>query len=193
MSESDPSAPDWRVTEGPAIGREPEFELADVRLNSQFNASGTLIQSASALLLTSSPTLVESLGCSLSELRGFIRIYDHLPDETYYHLFGGSYDSFELGSNRGVLAMVPLESCTRVPPESFLVHLYLPQDQFAALLPMLASAHGNPRLCIEIDRTLEQNVFEEDVYFWNDRLSPLILFNEFRLDIPIYEASASRS
>ena len=85
--------------------------------------------------------------------------------------------------------MVPLESCTRVSPESFLIHLYLPREQFAALLPMLASAHCNPKLYIEIDRTLEQNVLEEDLHFWNDRLSPLILFNEFRLEIPIFEAS----
>lgn len=190
MQMNEASAHDWRVTEGPAIGREPEFELAELRLHSQFNVTGTLTQSVTALLSTSSPAVVESLGCSLSELRGFIRIYDHLPDEAYSHLFGGPYDSFKLGSNRGVLAMVPLERFTRAPPESFLIHLYLPPDQFAVLVPMVACARANPQLYIEIERTLEQNVFEEDVHFWNDRLSPLILFNEFRLDVPIYRGCA---
>ena len=182
---------DWRVTEGPSIGREPEFELSDIRFHSSFSVTGTMMRSASASLSTGSPATVHSLGRPLSELSGFIRIYDHLPEETFYHLFGGAYDSFELHSHRGVLAMVPLEAFTRVPPESFLLHLYLPDEQFSALLPMLAAARGKPRLYIEIERTLDQNVFEEDGHFWNDRVSPLFLFNEFRFDIPTYGGSVS--
>ena len=178
-------AADPRVTEGPAIGREPEFELSDIWLHSSFSVVGTMSRKMSANLSTSSPTMVESLGRKLSELRGLIQIYNDLPDKTFYHLFGGAYDSFELFGHRGVLAMVPLAEFTRIPAEGFLVHLYLPPDQFAALCPALTSAERNARLYIEIERTVEQNVYEEDVHFWNDRISPLILFNEFRLDVPV--------
>ena len=84
---------DWRVTEGPAIGAEPEFEFSDIRLNANFIVTGTILRSISASLTTSTPTLVESLGRPLPELFGLLRIFDNHPERSYPGIFPGHFDS----------------------------------------------------------------------------------------------------
>jgi len=172
MSEGDA---DWRVTEGPAIGAEPEFLLSDIELNAHFYVTGGMSRDISASLATSTPTLVESLGRTLPELSGYLRIFDDHPERSYPGLHQGHFESVELGSQRGVLALLA--------PGHFGVHLYLPPEQFALVLPLLSPAPSRARLRIEIERTLDQNLFEEDKHFWNDRLSPIILFNEFKISV----------
>lgn len=165
--------PDWRVTDGPNIGQEPLFDLSEIRLHSRFITTGEMLRDISGTLTTATPTLVESIGRPLSALSGSFRIYSYLPDRAFSHLFGQGYGAFELHGHRGVLAFTARES--------FLVHLYLPAEQFEQLLPMLGRARSRVQLRIEIERTLDQGVFEEDVHFWNDRVSPIILFNEFEI------------
>jgi hypothetical protein len=168
----EPVLDDWRVTEGPGIGREPLFELSDIHLNASFFVTGGMSRNMLAALSTKTPTRVESIDRTLPEMEGFIRIYSNLPERSYTHLFGRGYDSFELDSQRGVLAFVP--------PDKFGVHLYLPAAQYDLLLPMLARA-SKAMLRIEIERSLDQGLLDNEVHFWNDRMSPIILFNEFEI------------
>ena len=71
-----------------------------------------------------------------------------------------------------------------VGPDRYLVHLNLPPDQFAMLLPLFAPAPATARLRIEVERTIDQGLFEPGIHFWNDRVSPVILFDEFQIVLP---------
>ncbi|HEX6603389.1 MAG TPA: hypothetical protein VF027_00740 [Sphingomicrobium sp.] len=170
----EPVLDDWRVTEGPGIGIEPLFELSQIHLNANFFVTGGMSRNMLALLSTKTPTRVESIDRTLPEMEGLIRIYSDLPERAFTHLFGRGYDSFELYSQRGVLALVP--------PDRFAVHLYLPAMQYDLLLPMLARA-SRAMLRIEIERTLDQGLLDDQTHFWNDRMSPIILFNEFEINV----------
>lgn len=166
---------DWRISEGPAIGIEPEFELSDIRLGANFFVTGGISRSISASLTTSTPTLVESLGRTLPELFGQVRIFDSHPEQSYPGLYQNHFESIELGSHRGVLALVA--------PDWFVVHLYLPPDQFAMLLSLLTPAPPKTSLRIEIERSLDQGLLDLEHHFWNDHISPVILFNEFEFGV----------
>jgi hypothetical protein len=165
------STSDWRVTEGPAIGTEPIFDLSDIVVDLHFFVTGGMSRSIYAKLATTSPTRVESTGSTLSELEGQLQIHDGLPEKSYPGLYPEHFGSIALGQNRGVLAL-PV-------PDMFIVHLYLPPEQFAATLSTLVQARGSTVLRMEIDRTLDQALPYEECFFWNDILSPVILFNEF--------------
>jgi hypothetical protein len=165
---------DPRVREGPAIGIEPQFELSNVELNANFYVTGSMSRSMTASLATSTPTIVESLGRSLPELSGLLRIFDNQPNETYPGLYEDHFGSMALGSQRGFLAIRA--------PDWYVVHLYLPPDQFAALLPLLC-AGPTAMLRIEIERTLEEGLLDNEIHFWNERLSPVIRFNEFQISV----------
>jgi len=45
---------DWRVTEGPAIGKEPGFEVSEVHIDLRFFVTGAMSRSIEARLI--SPT-----------------------------------------------------------------------------------------------------------------------------------------
>lgn len=162
---------DWRITEGPAIGIEPEFALSDVELTANFFVTGTMSRAVTAKLTTATPTRVESVDRLLSEFAGRLHIFDSHPNRSYPGLYPGHFDSIELGEQRGALALLA--------PNRFAVHLYLPADQFAALLPLVTSS--GMQLRIEVERTIDQGLPDEQAFFWNDRVSPVILFNEFRI------------
>lgn len=168
----DVNADDWRVTEGPAIGLEPELELSEISFQANFYVTGGMSRMIGARLSTITPIPVESLGRSLSELNGYIRIFDHLPAHTYPGLFPDHFGHVELAEQRGAMAMLA---------EHFAMHLYLPPDQFALSLPLFSAPSRKAQLRIEIERTLDQGLLDNEKLFWNDRLSPVILFNEFQL------------
>lgn len=165
---------DWRITEGPAFGVEPEFDLSDIRLRVNFHVTGSISRRVTARLTTATPTCVESLDRTLPELCGSLRIFDDHPERAVQYLRDGK--PVPLGRDRGVLRLVG--------PDRYDVHLYLPTEQFERLLPMIVSPPATARLRIEVERTLDQGVSPPDVHFWNDRLSPVILFNEFEISLP---------
>lgn len=167
-------AEDWRITEGPAFGVEPEFELSEIRLGANFFVTGSMSRRITARLTTTTPTVIESLGIALPQLCGFFRIFDEQPECTVLFMRDGK--PVDLGPQRGVLGLVG--------PDRYAVHLYLPTDQFTRLLPIFAQPPVTARLRIEVERTIDQGVSEPDVHFWNDRLSPVILFNEFEISLP---------
>ena len=67
---------DWRVTEGPAFGVEPEFELSGIQLCANFYVAGSMSRRITAAVTTSTPTLVESLDRTLPQLSGLLTIFD---------------------------------------------------------------------------------------------------------------------
>ena len=170
---------DWRVTEGPAFGVEPEFELSDIRLGANFTVTGVMLRRITATVTASAPTLVESVGRTLPQLSGFLRIFDGHSQHTITSFGDGM--PVDLGPARGALWLRG--------PDRYVVHLYLPADQFARLLPLMAPAPAAARLRIEVDRTLDQGLLDTQLHFWNDRLSPVILFNEFELSLPARDGS----
>lgn len=170
---------DWRITEGPAFGIEPEFELSDIRPGANFWVTGSMSRHISAAVTTATPTRVESLGRTLPEIVGLLTIFDEHPGRTMTSVADGM--SVELGPERGALWVRS--------PDRYVVHLYLPTDQFAMLLPLMVPAPATARLRIEVERTIDQGVFEPDSHFWNDRLSPVILFNEFEIILPDHSGS----
>jgi len=163
---------DWRVTEGPAIGAEPEFEISDVQVEASFHGDGSMSRGIWATLKTSTPTQVESLGLTLRQLTGVLRILDTDPPL----LPGLLRNLVELGPARGVLELAS--------PDRYHVFLYLPPEQFAMLLPLFAPAPATGRLRIEVERLLHQAVDEPDDNFWNDHQSPAIVFNTFEITFP---------
>ena len=158
---------DWRVTEGPSIGAEPEFTLSDIRLGANFFVTGAMSRNIAARLSTATPTVVESSGRRLADMCGTLRIHDSQ--------FLDEFRGVDLGGCRGVLALLNADE--------YVVEIFLPPDQFESLLPLLAPAPARAELLIEIERTLDQAVFEELRYFWDDRRSPTIPFNEFKLSV----------
>jgi hypothetical protein len=165
---------DWRVTEGPAFGVEPEFELSDIRLGAKFIVTGSMMRRITAAVTASAPTVVESLSRTLPELSGFLEIFDTHPTRTLTRF--GEGDPVDLGSMRGAIWLGS--------PDHYVVHLYLPPEQFALLLALMASAPATARLRIEVERTLDNGLLDNQLHFWNDRLSPVILFNEFEISLP---------
>jgi len=170
---------DWRVKEGPAIGVEPEFELSDIRVGANFIVTGAMLRRITATVTASAPTLVESLGRTLPQLSGFLRIFEGHCQHTITSFGDGV--PIDLGPARGALWLRG--------PDRYVVHLYLPSDQFAMLLPLITSAPAGARLRVEVDRTLDQGLQDTQLHFWNDRLSPVILFNEFELSFPARDGS----
>lgn len=170
---------DWRVTEGPAFGIEPEFELSDIRLGAKFVVTGSMMRNISAAVAARAPTLVESLNQTLPELSGVLEIFDSQPQRTLMRF--GEGNPVDLGSTRGAMWLSG--------PGRYVVHLYLPPDQFQALLALFAPPPAAARLRIEVDRTLDQGLLDSQSHFWNDRLSPVILFNEFEISLPTLDAS----
>jgi hypothetical protein len=161
---------DWRVTEGPAIGLAPEFLLWDMLASASFYETGSMSRRISARASAQTPLMVESVGRKLSELEGALTIYDYLPDQSHAGLCPDHFDSVKLDSNRGALALHP--------PGRFMIHLYLPPDQFELLLPIIAPRFGPLVLQIEVERTLDQGLPDQDMLFWNDQAAPVVLFNE---------------
>ncbi len=165
---------DWRVTEGPAFGVEPAFELSDIRPGANFFVTGSMSRRVTAVATATAPTLVESLGRTLPQLSGFLRIFDSHPERTVTAMGDGM--PVPLGPHRGALWLRA--------PDRYVVHLYLPAAQFDGLLPLIVPAPSAARLRIEVERTLDQGLLDTDLHFWNDRLSPVILFNEFEISLP---------
>jgi hypothetical protein len=174
-----PEDDDWRVTEGPAFGVEPQFELSSIRLGAHFIETGVMFRRITAAVTASEPVVVESLGRTLPELSGFLTIFDNHRARTIPHLGEGM--PVELGQARGAMWVRG--------PDGYEVHLYLPTDQFVLLLPLLAPTPPAARLRIEVDRTLDIGLLDTQLHFWNDRLSPVILFNEFELSLPAHDGS----
>ena len=170
---------DWRVTEGPAFGVEPEFDLSDIRPGANFYVTGSMSRRITATVTASTPTLVESLDRTLPQLSGFLRIFDDHHRRTITGF--GEGKPVDLGPHRGAMWLSS--------PDRYVVHLYLPPDQFERLLPLLAPAPAAARLRIEVERTLDQGLLDTQLHFWNDRLSPVILFNEFELSLPARDGS----
>lgn len=170
---------DWRVTEGAAFGVEPEFELSDIRLGVNFIVTGSMLRRITATVTASEPTLVESLGRTLPQLSGFLKIFDGHQGRTITGMGDGM--PVDLGGQRGALWVRS--------PDRYVVHLYMPTDQFEMLLPLMTPAPATARLRIEVDRTLDQGLLDSQSHFWNDRLSPVILFNEFELSLPARDGS----
>lgn len=170
---------DWRVSEGPAFGVEPAFELSDIRLGANFYVTGSMSRRITAAVTASTPTLVESLGRTLPQLPGFLTIFD----EHYERTIAGMEDGMpvHLGRERGALWLRA--------PDRYVIHLYLPGDQFEGLLRLMTPAPATARLRIEVERTLDQGLLDTEVHFWNDRLSPVILFNEFEISLPARDGS----
>jgi hypothetical protein len=166
---------DWRVTDGPAIGIEPEFEITAVVVSADFYVAGSMSRHILAAIRTSTPTFVESLGRTLPEFTGHLRVYSQHPERSYPGLYPDHFGATMLGPNRGALAILP--------PDRYVVHLYLPLDQFEMVLPVLTCSARIARLRIEIDRTLDQGLIDSQEHFWNDRISPVILFNEFSISV----------
>lgn len=171
---ADLPASDWRVTEGPAFGVEPEFELSGIRLGANFFVTGSMSRRITAAVTATAPTRVESLDRALPQLSGFLRIFDSHPERTITGMTDGM--PVPLGPHRGALWLRG--------PDGYVVHLYLPADQFDRLLSLMAPAPLAARLRIEVERTLDQGLLDTEVHFWNDRLSPVILFNEFEISLP---------
>ena len=170
-----PTSVDWRVTDGPAIGLDPAFVLSDIEGLANFWITGSMSRRISARVAARTPLRVESIGIPLTDLQGLLTIYDEHPDRSNAGLCAGHFDSVDLTHHRGGLAIHP--------PGGFAIHLYLPEGQFERLLPLLA-ARSTARLQIEVDRTLDQALSEEESLFWNDRVSPVVLFEEFRISVP---------
>ena len=167
---------DWRVTDGPAIGRAPLFDLSEIRLRADFHASGAMSRSIMADLSSTSPMWLERMECHLAELPGYLEVFEALPEKSYPGLYPDLFESIALDGQRGALAAVA--------PDHYAIHLYLPPDQFAAILPLVGTAQRRARLLIDIDRTIDQGLPDEECHFWNDWLSPVVLFNEFSLVSP---------
>jgi hypothetical protein len=165
---------DWRVTEGPAFGVEPEFALSDIRSGANFIVTGAMLRRITATVTASAPTLVESLDRTLSQLFGVLEIFDGHSEHTITSFGDGM--GVETGTARGAMWLRS--------PDRYVVHLYLPTEQFARLLPLMAPAPATAKLRIEVDRTLDNGLLDTQLYFWNDRLSPVILFNEFEISLP---------
>lgn len=166
---------DWRVTEGPAMGIEPSFALRDVSVHADFYVPGGMGRRIMATLTTDSPAVVESQGRPLSAMPGLLRIYGHQTERSSIGHMVGRYDmDVPMEAMRGVLAVFD---------EGYAVHLYLPREQFAELLPLFAPVPAQVTLRIEVERTLDQGLPDSDSHFWNDRLSPVIVFNEFELSV----------
>lgn len=157
------------------IGAHPEFVVSDIQLRANFYVTGTMSRHIVAHAATDAHTLVESVGKRLSDMTGFLTIFDDLPRQSYAGLCRHHFDTVELGSHRGALASHP--------PDHFLLHLYIPADQFDRLLPLMTAPGVTGRLSIEVERTLDQGLADEDSHFWNDTKSPVVLFNEFRLTV----------
>lgn len=170
---------DWRVDEGPAIGIDPVFDLSAIGAEARFYAHGSMSRRIIAKISTPTPTMVESLGRPLATMSGLLTIFDSRQDQT--GMFSGLRGPVEPGANRGALGLTGLDR--------YAVHLYLPPDQFAALLSLFAPAPPSARLRIEVERTLNQGLFDEDSHFWNDRLSPVVLFNAFDIILPDRDGS----
>ena len=170
---------DWRVTEGPAFGIEPEFDLSDIRVGANFYVTGSMSRRITATVTASAPTLVESLDRTLPQLSGFLRIFDDHHGHTLTSFGDGM--PVELGPHRGAFWLRGLDR--------YVVHLYLPPDQFERLLPLMSPAPATARLRIEVERTLDQGLLDSQLHFWNDRLSPVILFNEFEISLPARDGS----
>ena len=170
---------DWRVTEGPAFGVEPEFDLSDIRLGANFIVTGVMLRRITATVTASAPTLVESLDRTLPQLSGFLRIFDDHHGRTITGFGDGM--PVDLGPHRGAMWLRG--------PDRYVVHLYLPPDQFEKLLPLMSPALATARLRIEVERTLDQGLLDTQLHFWNDRLSPVILFNEFEISLPASDGS----
>lgn len=170
---------DWRVTEGPAFGVEPEFELTDIRFGANFYVTGSLSRRITATVTASTPMLVESLGRTLPRLCGSLRIFDEHHERTITGMEDGR--PVDLGSQRGALWLRG--------PDRYVVHLYLPSDQFDRLLRLMTPAPATAKLRIEVERTIDQGVLDSELHFWNDRLSPVILFNEFEISLPDRDGS----
>lgn len=165
---------DWRVTDGPAFGVEPEFELFNIRLGMNFIVTGTTSRRITASVTASEPTLVESLGRTLPQLSGSLRIFDGQRGRTITSMGEGT--PVELRGQRGAMWVRS--------PDRYVVHLYLPSEQFEKLLPLVTPAPATARLRIEVDRTLDQGLLDTQSHFWNDRQSPVVLFNEFEISLP---------
>jgi hypothetical protein len=170
---------DWRVTDGPAFGIEPEFELSNIRPKAHFIETGVMFRLITADLTASAPTLVESLNRTLPQLSGFLRIVDSHPTGAIASIGEGGL--IDLGPQRGVLGLHS--------PDAYVVKLHLPTDQFEMLLPLMVPAPATARLRIEVDRNLDQGLLDNERHFWNDRLSPVILFNEFEISLPARDGS----
>lgn len=170
---------DWRVTEGPAFGIEPEFELSGIRLGANFYVTGTMSRRITAVVTASAPTVVESLGRPLSQLSGFLRIFDSHHGRTVTSMEDGM--PVDLGGQRGAMWLRG--------PDRYVVHLYLPTDQFDRLAPLMTPAPATARLRIEVERTLDQGLLNTQEHFWNDRVSPVILFDEFEISLPARDGS----
>lgn len=170
---------DWRVDEGPVIGIEPAFDLSAIQSEARFHAPGSMSRRITAEISTTTPTMVESVGQPLSIMSGLLTIFDSHEDRV--GLFSGLRKPVEPGANRGAMGLTT--------PGRYAVHLYLPHDQFAALLPFFVPAPPSARLRIEVERTLNQGLFDEDSHFWNDRLSPVVLFNAFDIILPDRDGS----
>ena len=164
--------PDWRVTEGPAIGTEPLFELHEVSLHADFFVTGGMSRRIFSRLVTETPTMVESLGRTLPDIAGALRIYAAASARAYVGWSEGLGLNVELDGNRGVLAIVR---------DHYEVELHLPPEQFESLVALLPWAPRKANLRIEVERTLDQGLLPSEGFFWNDHLSPVILFNEFEL------------
>ena len=173
-----PSA-DLRVTDGPAFGVEPEFDLSNIRLGMNFVVTGSILRRVTATVTASAPTLVESLGHTLPQLSGFLRIFDGHESRTITGM--GDRMPVDLEGQRGAMWVRS--------PDQYVVHLYLPTDQFERLLPLMTPAPATARLRIEVDRTLDQGLLDSQSHFWNDRQSPVILFNEFEISLPARDGS----
>lgn len=127
-----------------------------------------------ARLTTTTPTLVESLGKTLPLLCGFLRIIDEHPESTALFLRDGK--PVDLGPERGVLGLIG--------PDRYAVHLY------CRPISSRGSYQGSPSLsrrrgCASRSKGLSIRACStRKIHLWNDRLSPVILFNEFELSLP---------
>ena len=130
MSEFPNEQSDWRVTDGPAIGRAPLFDLSEIRLRADFYATGAMSRSIMADLSSTSPMWLERLERHLAELPGYLEVFEALPEASYPGLYPDLFQSIALNGQRGALAAVA--------PDHYAIHLYLPPDQFAELAPAAA-------------------------------------------------------
>lgn len=165
---------DWRVTEGPAIGSEPVFDLSGIMTLASFSVTGWMGRRVQAVLSTVTATVVESSGLLLSAMPGLLRIFDSPAERAAVGWHHGDRETVPLDGARGAIAVFG---------ERYGIDLHLPPEQFDALLPMLAGAQS-ARLRIEVERTLDQGLLDDQKLFWNDRLSPRIVFDEFEISVP---------
>lgn len=110
---------DWRVTEGPAFGIEPEFELSGIRLGANFYVTGTMSRRITAVVTASAPTVVESLGRPLSQLAGFLRIFDSHHGRTVTSMEDGMPVDLGVSAGRcGFAALTGMSSISICRPTS---------------------------------------------------------------------------